>query len=83
MWKDLDMEQLAEEENRYSLPRSSEEIEQLVVTALFEMHNSHRPCGPVALHRRLNDFYHLKPLPSARMIGRILARNGLTQIGGE
>jgi len=28
MWKDLDMEQMAEEENRYSLPRPPEEVEQ-------------------------------------------------------
>lgn len=37
MWKDLDMEQMAEEENRYSLPRPPEEVEQIVVMARLEL----------------------------------------------
>jgi putative transposase len=79
MWKDLDLEQMAEEENRWSGPRPSDEVEQIVVMARFELHNKAKPCGAKALHRRLNEFYHLKPLPSVRTIGRILARNGLIE----
>ena len=35
-------------------------------------------CGAAAVRARLAAHYHLKPLPSVRTIGRILARNGLT-----
>ena len=62
MWKDLDLEQMAEEENSYSLPRPPEETEKIVVAARFEMHNRNLPCGAAALHRRLGAFYRLKPL---------------------
>jgi hypothetical protein len=79
MWKDLDLEPMAEEENAYSPPRPPEEVEQIVVMARRELHNRCLPCGTRALHRRLNEFYHLKPLPSMRTIGRILARNGLIE----
>jgi hypothetical protein len=77
MWKDLDMEALAEEANSWEPPRPPEEVEQIVVMARLELWNRSVPCGAVALRRRLKEFYHLKPLPSVRTIGRILARNGL------
>ena len=77
MWKDLDMEAMAQEQTRWSQPRPPEEVEQIVVMARLELWNRCAPCGAVALRRRLDAFYHLKPLPSVRMIGRILARNGL------
>jgi hypothetical protein len=77
MWKDLDLEAMAEEEHRYSQPRPPEDVEQIVVMARLELWNRSVPCGANALHRRLDEFYHLKPLPSVRTIGRILARNGL------
>jgi len=77
MWKDLDLEALAEEEHRYSLPRPPEEVEQIVVMARLELWNRAEPCGAPALRKRLDEFYHLRPLPSVRTIGRILARNDL------
>ena len=77
MWKDLDMESMAEEEHRHSLPRPPEEVEQIVVMARLELWNRCVPCGAPALRKRLDEFYHLRPLPSARTIGRILARNAL------
>ena len=83
MWKDLDLERMAEEENRYSPPRPPAEVEQIVVIARLALHNQALPCGAPALHRRLNEFYHLKPLPSVRTIGRILTRNGLIERRGE
>jgi hypothetical protein len=79
MWKDLDREQMTEEDNRGSPPRPPQEVEQIVVIARLELHNRAAPCGARSLHRRLNEFYHLKPLPSMRTIGRILARNGLIE----
>ena len=79
MWKDVKQEQLAEEEHSYSPPRPPEEVEQIVVSARLERHNRGLPCGARSLRRRLDEFYHLKPLPSVRTIGRILARNGLIE----
>jgi hypothetical protein len=78
MWKDLDQEQMAEEEHACSLARSPEDVEAIVVMAWWERHNRNQPCGAEALRTRLQAFYHLKPLPSTRAIGRILARHGLT-----
>jgi len=77
MWKDLDLEAMAEEEMRGSLPRPPEEVEQIVVMVRLELWNRCVPCGAPALRRRLSEYYHLKPLPSERTIGRILARNDL------
>jgi len=77
MWKDTDMEEMAETENRSSGPRPPDEVEQIVVMARLELWNRSVPCGAVALRRRLNEFYHQKPLPSVRTIGRILKRNDL------
>ena len=77
MWKDLDLEAMAEEDNRYSSPRPPGEVEQIVVMARLELQNRAVPCGAPALRRRLEQFYHLRPLPSVRTIGRILARNDL------
>jgi hypothetical protein len=79
MWKDLDMERMAEEENACSQPRPPEEIEQIVVMVRFELFNRMLPCGAKALRRRLDRHYHVKPLPSERTIGRILARNNLIE----
>lgn len=78
MWKDLDFEQMAQEEYAYSPPRSPDEVEAIVVMAWWERHNRNQPCGAKALHERLQTFYHLKPLPSVRTIGRILYRHELT-----
>lgn len=77
MWKDLDQKAMAEEEHRLSPPRPPDQVEQIVVMARLELWNRGMPCGAPALRKRLNEFYHLKPLPSTRTIGRILARNEL------
>lgn len=79
MWKDLDLERMAEEAHAYSPPRPPEEIEPIVVMARLELCNRAGPYGARAVRRRLSEFYHLKPLPSVRTIGRILARNGLIE----
>lgn len=78
MWKNQDLEQMAEEENAYSPPRPPEEVEQIVVMARLALYNRGLTCGAAAIRARLAAHYHLKPLPSVRTIGRILARNGLT-----
>jgi hypothetical protein len=78
MWKDLDLEQMAREENAWAGPRPPEEVEQIVVQVRLELYNQGLPCGPKALRKRLDEHECLKPLPSTRTIARMLARNGLT-----
>jgi hypothetical protein len=78
MWRDLDLEQLDEQANAWSPPRPAEQVEAIVVMTRLDLYNRGRPCGAKALRRRLDEHEHLKPLPSERTIGRILARNGLT-----
>lgn len=78
MWKDLDLEQMEREENAYTDLRPPKEVEQIVVAVRLELYNQGLPCGPGVLHRRLDEYEVLRPLPSERTIYRILARNGLT-----
>ena len=78
MWKELDLDQMSEEEHQYSPPRPAEEVEQIVLMLRMNLYNRGLPCGAGALRKRLDEHYHLKPLPSVRKVGRILARNGLT-----
>jgi len=44
----------------------------------LELYNRDLPCGPKAIRNRLEQYYHVKPLPSERTIARILAASGLT-----
>jgi hypothetical protein len=78
MWKDLDLERMAREENAWAGPRAPEEVEQIVVQVRLELYNQGLRCGPKALRKRLDEHEALKPLPSERTIARMLARNGLT-----
>jgi hypothetical protein len=78
MFSELDMEQMAREQNAWSGVRPPEEVEQIVVMVRLELYNRGLPCGPKALRRRLDEHYALKPLPSERTIARMLSRNGLT-----
>ena len=56
-----------------------EQMEQIVVTVRLELYNRQLPCGPGALRKRLDEYEHIRPLPSERTIARILSRNGLTR----
>ena len=78
MWAQLDLEEMATEQNAYAGRRTAEEVEQIVILARLELYNRGLPCGAVAVRKRLDQSYRLKALPSTRTIGRILARNGLT-----
>lgn len=78
MWKDLCLEQMAREENAWAGPRTPDEVEQLVVTVRLELYNRGLPCGPNALHKRLDEHEALRPLPSEQTIADVLVRNGLT-----
>jgi putative transposase len=78
MWHELDMEQIAREENALSGKSSREEIEEIVVMVRLELYHNERPCGPKALRKRIDEHEQVRPLPSERTIARILSRNGLT-----
>jgi hypothetical protein len=66
------------EANIVSAPRSSEEVEHIVVMERLHRYNHGLPCGAGALHRHLQEDALLHPLPSVRRIGNILTRYGLT-----
>ena len=59
-------------------PRSTEEIEHIVVMERLHRYNHGLPCGAVALRRHLRAEAILHPLPSVRHIRRILIQYGLT-----
>ena len=66
------------EVNIVAAPRSSEEVEHIVVMERLQRYNHGLPCGAGALHRHLQAQALLHPVPSVRRIGNILTRYGLT-----
>jgi hypothetical protein len=66
------------ETNIVATPRSSEEVEHIVVMERLHRYNHGLPCGAGALHRHLQEEALLRPVPSARHIGKILTQFGLT-----
>ena len=78
MWHELDMEQIAREQNASTAIHSREEIEEIVVMVRLELYHKGLPCGPKALRKRIDEHEQVNPLPSERTIARILSRNGLT-----
>lgn len=66
------------EQNIVAEPRSSEEVEHIVVMERLHRYNHGLPCGADALHRHLQAETLLYPLPSVRRIGNILTQYGLT-----
>jgi len=61
-----------------NLESTKQQVEECVIFVRLELYNRMLPCGPKAVRERCRDFYHITPLPSARTIGRILSRHGLT-----
>jgi hypothetical protein len=78
MWSELNLEQMAREENSGAVTRTPEEVEQMVIMTRLELHNRSKPCGPKAIRTRLREHYVLNPLPGGRTIGLLLAKYGLT-----
>ena len=56
----------------------SRQVNGIVRVVRLELYNRGLACGAGAIRRRLDEVYKLKPLPSIRTIGRILAAEGLT-----
>jgi len=59
-------------------PHTPEPVEEAIALARLHLYNHGLPCGALAVRRYLHDELHLRPLPSARRIGRILTLYGLT-----
>lgn len=53
-------------------------VREIVRFVRLELYNRGLTCGAGAVRRRLKEVYDLKPLPSVRTIGHILAAEGLT-----
>ena len=64
--------------NIVAAPRSTEEVEHIVVMERLCRYNHGRPCGALALRRHLQGEAILHPLPSVRRISQILTQYGLT-----
>ena len=56
----------------------NERMKGIVRLVRLDLYGHGLACGAQAIRRRLDEVYQLKPLPSARTIGRILAAEGLT-----
>jgi len=54
------------------------EIEEIIIMTRLDLYNRGLCCGAKAIKRKLDDYYHIVPLPSERTIGRILSRHCLT-----
>jgi hypothetical protein len=78
MWSELDLEQMAREENACAVARTPEEVEQLVIMARLKLYNGWKPCGPKAVRERLCEHYSVKSPPSERTIARLLDKHGLS-----
>ena len=76
MWPDtkLDLHREAEEYLGVGNPTwTKQQIEECVKFVRLALYNKDLPCGPQVIYRKLEE-YHIKPLPSARTIARILTR---------
>lgn len=77
MWHELDMEQIAREQNAFTVKHSREEIEEIVIMVRLELYLRGLTCGPKVLRKRIDEHEHVRPLPSERTLACILSRNGL------
>ena len=64
--------------NPYNIvPRTTEEMEEIVTMIRLHLYNRALPCGAKAIRQQLEDACET-PLPSLSTINRILRRNALT-----
>jgi len=64
--------------NPYNIiPRTAEEMEEIVIMIRLHLYNRDLPCGAKAIRQQLEDARET-PLPSLSTINRILRRNALT-----
>ncbi len=54
------------------------EIEETIIMTRLELYNRGVCCGAKAIKKKMEEDYHIDPLPSERTIGRILSKHCLT-----
>jgi hypothetical protein len=54
------------------------EIEEIIIMTRLDLYNRGLSCGAKAIKKKLDEHYHIDPLPSERTIGRVLSRHCLT-----
>ncbi len=58
--------------------RTKREIEEIVVMVRLELYNRGLPCGAEKIRKKMEEVYHVLPLPSKSMISQILSQKCLT-----
>ena len=66
-----------QENQYYPQERTTQEIEEIIKNIRLELYNRGLFCGAEVIYSELKAL-KIRPLPSVRTIGRILARHGLT-----
>ena len=57
---------------------TKEEIEEIIIMTRLDLYNKGLCCGAKTIKRKLDEHYHIDPLPSETTIGRILSKHCLT-----
>jgi hypothetical protein len=57
---------------------TAQEIEEIVVMVRLELYNRGLPCGAEKVRKKMEEAYHVLPLPSRSTISRLLSRKCLT-----
>lgn len=65
------------EDNKEKQGRTKHEVEEIVEFIRLHLYSRGIPCGAQAIQQHMVEL-NIKPMPSVRTIGRILARHGLT-----
>ena len=65
------------EDNKEKQGRTKHEVEEIVEFIRLHLYNRGVPCGAQVIQQHMVEL-NIKPMPSVRTIGRILARHGLT-----
>ena len=65
------------EDKKWKQGRTKHEVEEIVEFIRLSLYNRGIPCGAQAIQQQMEEL-NIKPMPSVRTIGRILARYGLT-----
>jgi hypothetical protein len=64
-------------DNKEKQGRTKHEVEEIVEFIRLHLYNRGVACGAQAIQQHMEEL-NIKPMPSVRTIGRILARYGLT-----
>jgi coenzyme F420-reducing hydrogenase gamma subunit len=71
------LEECQMEDKKGKQERTKHEVEEIVEFIRLDLYNRGVPCGAQVIQQQMEEL-NIKPMPSVRTIGRILARYGLT-----